>query len=137
MEIDMNNLSWANVFNTSHKRYGFITYAQEAAKAAGYEYFCWNDLVIKAQDGTYTGYKFDPKNDNFIQDVTGKKTTITNLIDMSGTIRCRFDDGAGNVHATLDYAISTCIQNGMKIENAQEVLEWLHKSVDFRGYNAR
>lgn len=133
----MNNLSWANVFNTSHKRYGFITYAQEAAKAAGYEYFCWNALVIKSQDGTYTGYKLDPKADHFIQYTTGKKTTITNPIDMAGTIRCIFDDGIGIVHATLDYAISTCIQNSMEIENAQEVLEWLHKHAEFKGYNAR
>lgn len=62
----MNNLSWINVFNTSHRRYGFITYAQEAAKVAGYEYFCWNDRVYMSQDGSYTGYILDVKTCQFI-----------------------------------------------------------------------
>lgn len=38
------------------------------------------------------------------------------------------------VSASLDYCISYCQRDGHIIDNAQEVLEWLHKNADFVGH---
>lgn len=36
------------------------------------------------------------------------------------------------IHAALDHCISWCIAEGARIENAQELLVWLHKNCSMR-----
>lgn len=38
------------------------------------------------------------------------------------------------INATLDYCLSACAERGYTIENAQDVLMWLHKNADFVAY---
>lgn len=65
----MEEFTWENVFNTSHKRYGFITIAQVTAETAAYPYFCWNDRVYSTSSGEDTGYIYDRQWNYFKKDV--------------------------------------------------------------------
>lgn len=38
------------------------------------------------------------------------------------------------VSATLDYCLSACHERGYVVENAQDVLMWLHRNVEFEAY---
>lgn len=38
------------------------------------------------------------------------------------------------ISGTLDYCIDACKDRGFEITNAQSVLEWLHKNVDFKPF---
>ena len=39
-------LTWKDVFNSDHRRWGWIDNACEAALEAGYSYFSWNGCVF-------------------------------------------------------------------------------------------
>jgi hypothetical protein len=43
-------------------------------------------------------------------------------------------EGELMINATLDYCLSACKERGYQIENAQDVLLWLHKNAEFHGY---
>lgn len=47
----MNQPEWKDIFNASHKRWGWIEDACNAAKVAGYKYLSWNGCVIEANSG--------------------------------------------------------------------------------------
>jgi hypothetical protein len=38
------------------------------------------------------------------------------------------------ISATLDYCLSACHERGYVVENAQDVLMWLHLNVEFEAY---
>jgi hypothetical protein len=43
-------------------------------------------------------------------------------------------DGEMVTNATLDYCIAKCHNMNLEIENAQDVLFWLHNNADFKAY---
>ncbi len=49
-------LYWKDVFNSSHKHWGYITYAREAAEKAAYPYFAWNSRIYVTIGGADTGF---------------------------------------------------------------------------------
>lgn len=53
-----------------------------------------------------------------------------------GIVYATVADGAGQIimSATLDYCLSACHERGNIIENAQDVLMWLHLNVEFEAY---
>lgn len=52
-------LSWRDVFNTSHTRWGYITYGHEAAAKAEYPYFLWSGRIYYMKTGLGTGLTED------------------------------------------------------------------------------
>lgn len=45
-------LAWKDVFNSDHRRWGWIDNAREAAESTGYSYFTWNGWVYSCQGFT-------------------------------------------------------------------------------------
>ena len=46
---------WKNTFNSEHRSWGYITYAQEAAFSARYPFFTWNGRVYWSLTCANTG----------------------------------------------------------------------------------
>ena len=46
---------WKNTFNSGHRTWGYITYAQEAAFSAHSPFFTWSGRVYWSQSCTSTG----------------------------------------------------------------------------------
>lgn len=42
-------LSWKDIFNTSHKQYGWIAEGAQAAANAGYQYYNWSGIIFKIE----------------------------------------------------------------------------------------
>ena len=57
-------INWANVFNTTHKNWGWFSNAIDAAKEANYPYMLWNDRVYTTKNFNDTGYEL--VNGNFV-----------------------------------------------------------------------
>lgn len=55
-DLDMaeNPPSWRNTFDGEHRRWGYITECETAAKSAGYRYFTWGGLVYITASGDRT-----------------------------------------------------------------------------------
>ena len=47
---------WRNTFNGMIGSHGFITYAAEVAKKAGYSFLAWNDRIYDLKTGDPTGH---------------------------------------------------------------------------------
>lgn len=55
MKLDsLTTLWWKDVFNADHKRWGYITYARDAAMNAAYPYFAWSGRVYFTGTGRDT-----------------------------------------------------------------------------------
>lgn len=52
-------VTWETVFNTTHKKWGWLADAYEVAKNAEYPYFLWNDKVFTSLDATDTGWELE------------------------------------------------------------------------------
>lgn len=56
MKLDQNTtLWWKDVFNSSHKHWGHISYAHDVAMSASYKYFAWNGRIYYVESGRDTG----------------------------------------------------------------------------------
>jgi hypothetical protein len=52
----MEKINWSNIFNPTHKNWGWFSTCYDAAKEAGYPYMLWNDRIISVVDGADTGW---------------------------------------------------------------------------------
>jgi len=55
----MTKINWSNVFNTTHKHFGWFATAYELAKDSGYPYFIWNDKIFFTSNADDTGWVFE------------------------------------------------------------------------------
>lgn len=135
-------LDWSMVFNTNHKIYGFKGNAIIGAESSGYKYFIWNDRVYQIHEDGYatdTHMIWDKEKSEFRRS-SPTRVTFKNLrsdsLNQFKFLCDAIESGLNGLppcfSGTIDYCISKCIEDGIKIDNAEEVLHWLYKNVNFK-----